>query len=67
LSSRHAEKIPGGGYYVITQYRAGKDSDGLPLDGDLREYLKATYLRPFATVILSVPPSCQASAAFILR
>jgi putative ATP-dependent endonuclease of OLD family len=39
-------KSPGGGYVIATQYRAGKDADGLPLDGDLREYLKLTYLRP---------------------
>src|SRR5690606_3842969 len=31
---------------VIAKYRAGKDADGLPLEGELREYLKATYLRP---------------------
>ncbi len=36
----------GGGHTVMTQYRAGKDADGLPLEGDLREYLKTTYLRP---------------------
>lgn len=39
-------KAAGGGDSVITQYRAGKDADGLPLEGDLREYLKSTYLRP---------------------
>src|SRR3990170_28859 len=39
-------KLAGGGDTVSTQYRAGKDADGLPLEGDLREYLKATYLRP---------------------
>lgn len=37
---------PGGGHSVATQYRAGMDADGLPLDGDLREYLRITYLRP---------------------
>jgi putative ATP-dependent endonuclease of OLD family len=36
----------GGGYAVMTQYRAGRDGDGPPLEGDLREYLKCTYLRP---------------------
>ncbi len=36
----------GGGHTAVTQYRAGKDADGLPLEGDLREYLKTTYLRP---------------------
>lgn len=36
----------GGGHNVITQYRAGREGDGPPLEGDLREYLKSTYLRP---------------------
>ena len=31
---------------VFTQYRAGKDADGLSLEGELREYLRSTYLRP---------------------
>jgi len=39
-------KTAGGGESVITQYRSGQDADGLPLEGDLREYLKSTYLRP---------------------
>jgi len=39
-------KAAGGGESVITQYRAGRNADSLPLEGDLREYLKATYLRP---------------------
>lgn len=39
-------KAAGGGESVITQYRAGRSADGLPLEGDLREYLKSTYLRP---------------------
>ena len=39
-------KLAGGGHAAITQYRAGRDADGLPLEGDLREYLKSTYLRP---------------------
>lgn len=39
-------KAAGGGESVITQYRAGKSADGLPLEGDLREYLKSTYLKP---------------------
>jgi putative ATP-dependent endonuclease of OLD family len=29
-----------------SQYRAGAEGEGLPLDGELREYLKATYLKP---------------------
>ncbi len=39
-------KTAGGGESVITQYRAGMSGDGLPLEGDLREYLKSTYLKP---------------------
>lgn len=37
---------PGGGSIVSSQHRAGPEGEGLPLDGELREYLKATYLKP---------------------
>ena len=37
---------PGGGSVVTSQHRSGADGEGLPLDGELREYLKATYLKP---------------------
>ncbi|MGG7606628.1 ATP-dependent nuclease [Massilia sp. BKSP1R2A-1] len=36
----------GGGSIIASQHRAGCEADGLPLDGELREYLKATYLKP---------------------
>jgi len=36
----------GNGFSVSTQYRSGRDADGMALEGDLREYLKATYLKP---------------------
>ncbi|MNK26499.1 DNA replication and repair protein RecF [compost metagenome] len=36
----------GGGNIVASQHRAGAEGEGLPLDGELREYLKATYLKP---------------------
>lgn len=39
-------KLAGGGSAVITQYRSSKNGDGPALEGDLREYLKATYLKP---------------------
>lgn len=39
-------KAAGGGESVTSQYRTGKDGGGLPLEGDLREYIKSTYLRP---------------------
>ena len=44
---RGARRIsPGGGNIVTSQHRAGSEGEGLPLDGELREYLKATYLKP---------------------
>ncbi|MCY1284233.1 AAA ATPase domain protein [compost metagenome] len=47
VSMRGARRIsPGGGSIIASQYRAGAEGEGLPLDGELREYLKATYLKP---------------------
>lgn len=44
---RGARRIsPGGGSVISSQHRAGIEGEGLPLDGELREYLKATYLKP---------------------
>lgn len=44
---RGARRVsPGGGNIISGQHRAGADGEGLPLDGELREYLKATYLKP---------------------
>jgi len=44
---RGARRIaPGGGSIISSQHRAGAQGEGLPLDGELREYLKATYLKP---------------------
>lgn len=37
---------PGGGSIIASQHRAGAEGEGLPLDGELREYLKASYLKP---------------------
>lgn len=39
-------KTPGGGDSVIPLYRAGMNADGPTLEGDLREYIRSTYLRP---------------------
>lgn len=36
----------GGENIVASQHRAGSEGEGQPLDGELREYLKATYLKP---------------------
>lgn len=44
---RGARRIsPGGGSIISSEHRAGAVGEGLPLDGELREYLKATYLKP---------------------
>lgn len=44
---RAARRVaPGGGSIISSQHRAGAEGEGLPLDGELREYLKATYLKP---------------------
>lgn len=44
---RGARRVsPGGGSIISSQHRAGVEGEGLPLDGELREYLKATYLKP---------------------
>lgn len=44
---RGARRISlGGGSIISSQHRAGAEGEGLPLDGELREYLKATYLKP---------------------
>lgn len=38
--------LSGGGPIVSTQHRAGRNAEGLAVEGDLREYLKTTYLQP---------------------
>lgn len=44
---RGARRIsPGGGSIISSQYRSGVEGEGLPLEGELREYLRATYLKP---------------------
>lgn len=44
---RGARRIsPGGGSIISSQYRSGIEGEGVPLEGELREYLKATYLKP---------------------
>ncbi|MDD9997283.1 MAG: AAA family ATPase [Rhodospirillaceae bacterium] len=36
----------GGGESIISLHRAGMNADGPALEGDLREYVRATYLKP---------------------
>ena len=37
---------PGGAESIISRHRAGMNADGPALEGDLREYIRATYLKP---------------------
>lgn len=37
---------PGGTESIISLHRAGMNADGPALEGDLREYIRATYLKP---------------------
>ena len=37
---------PGGAESIISLHRAGMNADGPALEGDLREYIRATYLKP---------------------
>ena len=39
-------KASGGGESIFTLYRAGMNADGPALEGDLREYIRSTYLKP---------------------
>jgi putative ATP-dependent endonuclease of OLD family len=39
-------KAPGGGSVISSQHRTGAEAEGLAVEGELREFLKATYLRP---------------------
>jgi len=58
--------LPGGGDSVSTQYRAGRDADGMPLEGELREYLKTTYLRPLRDAERELRPGRRSRLSRIL-
>jgi putative ATP-dependent endonuclease of OLD family len=59
-------QLPGGGDNVVTLYRAGKDADGMPLEGELREYLRATYLRPLRDAERELRPGRRSRLSRIL-
>lgn len=59
-------KLVGGGYAPVSQYRSGKNGDGLPLEGDLREYLKSTYLRPLRDAERELRPGRRSRLSRIL-
>ncbi len=59
-------KLAGGGYTAVSQYRSGKNGDGLPLEGDLREYLKSTYLRPLRDAERELRPGRRSRLSRIL-
>jgi putative ATP-dependent endonuclease of OLD family len=58
--------LAGGGPRVGTQYRAGKEADGPPLDGDLREHLRTTYLRPLRDAERELRPGRRSRLSRIL-
>ncbi len=58
--------MQGGGFAALTQYRAGKDADGLPIEGDLREYLRSTYLRPLRDAERELRPGRRSRLSRIL-
>ena len=58
--------MPGGGDAVFTQYRAGRDADGMPLEGELREHLRATYLRPLRDAERELRPGRRSRLSLIL-
>ncbi|WP_370193337.1 ATP-dependent nuclease [Aurantimonas coralicida] len=57
---------PGGGSIVSSQHRAGAEGEGLPLDGELREYLKATYLKPLRDAEREMRPGRRSRLSRIL-
>jgi hypothetical protein len=59
-------QLPGGGASVFSQYRAGKDADGMPLEGELREYLRSTYLRPLRDAERELRPGRRSRLSRIL-
>jgi len=65
LRGRRRE-LPGGGDSIFTQYRAGKDADGMPLEGELREYLRSTYLRPLRDAERELRPGRRSRLSRIL-
>lgn len=56
----------GGGSVIAAQHRAGSDGEGLPLDGELREYLKATYLKPLRDAEREMRPGRRSRLSRIL-
>jgi putative ATP-dependent endonuclease of OLD family len=58
--------LDGGGDKILTHYRTGKNMDGLPIEGDLREYLKATYLRPLRDAERELTPGRRSRLSRIL-
>lgn len=57
---------PGGGSIISSQHRAGAEGEGLPLDGELREYLKATYLKPLRDAEREMRPGRRSRLSRIL-
>lgn len=52
---------------IITTIRAGQDDDGTHMDGEARENLKVTYLKPLRDALSELTPGYKSRLANILR
>lgn len=55
------------GNRIITDLRAGQDSIGIPIDGDARALLRATYLKPLRDADAELTPGRRSRFAQILK
>jgi putative ATP-dependent endonuclease of the OLD family len=52
---------------IITNIKAGQDDEGIQLDGDARENLKVTYLKPLRDALSELTPGYKSRLAQILK
>lgn len=52
---------------IITNIKAGQDDEGIQLDGEARENLKVTYLRPLRDALSELTPGYKSRLAQILK
>jgi len=51
---------------IFTYIRAGQDNEGTQLEGEAREYLKVTYLKPLRDALSELTPGYKSRLAEIL-
>jgi len=62
----HLKATPAGRYRVSWERRTGTEESGLKVDGELREYLLSTYLRPLRDAERELSPGRRSRLAQIL-